>query len=333
MDLRTHLESQERISANDVLYMRRDVFHDGAISDGEAEDIFALNDAVTDTCPEWDAFFVECLTEFCVHQAEPQGYISPENADWLIARIASDGHVKSSSELELLVKIIEAAKLVPEQLAAYALEEVAHAVLHGDGALLRNENLTPGVIGQPEAKLIRRIMYGVGSQGRITISKAEVAVLFDLNDKTIEAQNHPEWNDVFVKAVGAHLMMSCGYENISRAEALQREAWLDDSQPDTMGMLSRTLSSVGSLLKAATWTDALQSPTEAGQQVWNARNSVAQQRAMAAAPVTSAEAEWLAGRINRDGVMHENEIALLRFVKQEADHIDPALQPLLDQVA
>ena len=193
--------------------------------------------------------------------------------------------------------------------------------------------LTRGVIGKPEAQLIRRIMYGVGADGQIKISQAEVEVLFDLNDKTAEAENHPEWNDVFVKAVAAHLMMASGYQSISREKALQREEWLDDPDADVAGMLSRTLSSFGNLMNGATWEDAFQSNEAQMNEAWRRRNREDELENIAAEPVTQSEAKWLADRIGRDGVLHGNEKALLQYLKQEAEHIDPVLEPLLDKVA
>ena len=49
--------------------------------------------------------------------------------------------------------------------------------------------------------------------------------------------------------------------------------------------------------------------------------------------LASAECEWLSQRIGRDGQISEAERAALLFFKREALDIDPALQPLLDQVA
>ncbi len=333
MDFSVHLKDASRIDADDVLVFRRHVFGDGIVSLAEANSVFALNDKLHDTCPEWDMFFVEVMTDYCVNQAKPVGYVSETNADWLIRSIAADGYLKSDTELELLIKIIERAASVPESLTAYALRSVGNAILEGDGALLRDETLTPGVIGKPEAQLIRRIMYGAGAEGRITISKAEVEALFELNDKTVEVENHPEWNDVFVKAVAAHLMMACGYQVMSRDEVLRREAWLDDTQADVGGLLSRTLSSFGSIMSSKTWSGAFDSNQTVMDEAWRQRNDQDDRDAELAAPVSSEEAVWLAERIGRDGILHENEKALLRYLKQEAEHIDPALQPLLDKVA
>ena len=49
--------------------------------------------------------------------------------------------------------------------------------------------------------------------------------------------------------------------------------------------------------------------------------------------ITEEEARWLAERIGRDGTLHENEKALLMFIKQESPDIHPLLQPLMDKVA
>lgn len=333
MDFRYFLKDQSRIDADDVIQYRREVFGDMVVSLAEAEGVFALNDEVADTCQQWDEFFVEVMTDYCVNQANPVGYVSEVNAEWLVSRISKDGEVKSDTELELLVRIIERAKSVPESLSAFALQQVAHAVVAGNGKLVRDESLTPGVIGQPEAKLIRRIMYGVGTEGRIAISRAEVEVLFDLNDKTIEEQNHPEWNDVFVKAVAAHLTMASGYQSLTREEVLRREAWLDDTTVDVAGMLSRTLSSFADLMQGSGWAKASQSDFESSQEAWGERNKHAELEGRRANPVEQPEAAWLAQRIGSDGVLHENEKALLCYLKEESDYIDPTLDSLFEKVA
>ena len=333
MDFRLFLNNKTSIDRDDVVKLRRDVFDDMVVSLAEADGIFALNDVVESTCPEWQEFFVEAMVDYCVNQAKPQGYVSATNAGWLKNRISKDGHVKSCTELELLVKVIERAYSVPETLASFALSEVAHAVIHGDGELVGDAELVPGVIGKAEAQMIRRIMYGVGADGRIKISQEEVEVLFDLNDQTIEADNHPEWNDVFIKAVAAYLMMASGYQSVSRQEALRREEWLDeDHDADVTGLLSHTLSSFGDLMRGKGWSDALQTGAAENNAAWASRNEQTEAAMMEAEPVTQSEAKWLSERIGRDGVLHENEKALLAYLSEEAEHIDPILQPLLDKV-
>ena len=49
--------------------------------------------------------------------------------------------------------------------------------------------------------------------------------------------------------------------------------------------------------------------------------------------ITAEEAEWLAGRIARDGQLDENETALLLFIKAESPDIHPSPRPLIAEVA
>ena len=66
MDFRLFLNKKDRIDADDVIKLRREVFDDMIVSIAEAEGVFTLNDNIEDRCPEWDAFFVEALTDYCV---------------------------------------------------------------------------------------------------------------------------------------------------------------------------------------------------------------------------------------------------------------------------
>jgi hypothetical protein len=52
-------------------------------------------------------------------------------------------------------------------------------------------------------------------------------VLFDINDATADADNHPSWRDLFVKAIANCVMSASGYAAPAREIALARDAWLD----------------------------------------------------------------------------------------------------------
>ena len=333
MDFTHLLQDQSRISDEDVLRFRREVFQDMIVSRAEAEGVFALNNKVSNTSKNWNDFFVEVMVDYCVNQAKPRGYMSDNNADWLQSQITKDGRLDENSELELVIKVIERASEVPPSFAAFALDQIATAVLEGNGALLNDAELKPGVIGAPEAALLRRVMYGVGAEGRLAVSREEVEVLFDLNDKTIETENHPEWTDVFIKAVACHLMAAGGYQVVDRKEAMRREEWLDDAEVDVAGMLSKTLSSVGQLMSGGLFSDAMRSGSDLMDDAWAKRNEELEAKEQVANAIDSAESHWLVERIGRDGVLHENEKALLNYLKKESPSLHSSLQPLLDKVA
>ncbi|MEZ5774666.1 MAG: hypothetical protein R3D33_08195 [Hyphomicrobiaceae bacterium] len=315
-------------SADHARAMRRRFYgDDGAISLAEAETLFELNRSIETPDQDWADFFVEALTDYVVNQALPQGYVTADNADWLIDRISADGVVQTATELELLVKVIETARWVPARLTKFALDQVRIAVVEGSGPLRAGSALDPGIVSADEVELLRRVLYGFGSEGNLAISRAEAEMLFDINDRTVESRNDPEWSDLFVKAIACHIMAASGYQVPPREEALRREEWLEDrgdlAFPDVLGkMISGGLKAIWGAANEADWEEI-------------ALDRLEQQRIamITAEEVTEPEAEWLAERIGRDGVIHENERVLIRFLKTESPAVHPALDQLIEKVA
>lgn len=60
--------AKNRITADDVLLLRGQVFRDVVVTPEEAESLFALDAAANEKCPEWPVFFVEAITDYIVHQ-------------------------------------------------------------------------------------------------------------------------------------------------------------------------------------------------------------------------------------------------------------------------
>ena len=210
-DVVAEVIASKRVTEEQVLRLRRAVYNDGMAEAGELERLFVIDEAATEHDPSWQVFFVEAVTDYIVNQVQPQGYISEANADWLMARISRDGSVKTATELELLVKVLEKAQSSPERLSAFALSQVKQAVVHGEGPLANGRALTPGRVGEAEAELMRRVLYAFGGDGNIAITRAEAEILFDINDASATAENHPAWNDLFVKAVANFMMAASGY--------------------------------------------------------------------------------------------------------------------------
>lgn len=316
------LKASGAVGSSDVLAIRRALFGDGTISAVEAETIFEINRACREQDVDWAHFFVEALTDFVVHQAVPQGYVSAENAVWLIERITADGVVDSLTELELLVKVIEEARFVPTRLAQFALEQVKIAVIEGKGPLRNGSALEPGVINAAEVDLLRRILYAFGGDGALAITRAEAEVLFDINDATAEFRNDPSWSSLFVKAIANHLMAASGYTAPSREEALRQEQWLEE-RPGAAGFLTSMLAGLGSVFDVYT------------EKSWeeDALERIEQRRLamLVSEEITGPEAEWLVERIGRDGKLRDSERALLAFLKGQGVAIHPSLSPLLSR--
>src|SRR5688572_23719488 len=86
------------VSPQEVLALRRAGWADGAMKPDEAEALVALNDALAERSADWCDFFVEAIGEYVVNGTEPKGYVSDDNADWLISRLDRDGQVDSMAE-------------------------------------------------------------------------------------------------------------------------------------------------------------------------------------------------------------------------------------------
>lgn len=320
------MASRGEVHPEDVLTLRRKIFADGVVSKRQADALFALSREVRGrTCAEWTDFFLEAMTDYLVNQAVPHGYVSEENADWLIAHISHDGHVDTELELELLVTVMERAQKNPQRLIRFALDQVRLGVVHGEGPVGRRHVLSPGVIQEDEVELVRRMIYAFGGDQNIAVTRAEAEVLFDINDETSEAENHPAWSDLFVKAVANFLLSASGYSVPKRTEALRRETWLN-TRDEESSFFSRML---------ATGLKGVVSAYRQGDQnsAWENRLHERRLGQLISERITEEEAEWLLHRIGRSGEIHENERALLRFLRDEAMEIHPRLQPLIEMAA
>ncbi len=329
------LKQPDRISAQDVLHFRGEVFGDNVVSAFEADAIFALDTAIPQKCPEWTQFFVESLTDYIVNQAEPAGYVSVENARWLIERVSHDGHLDSASELELLVKVLDRAKSSPDLLVRYTLNEIARCVIDGEGPLARGGHLTRGVIGAAEVELIRRVLYAFGGEAGMSISRVEAEILFDLNDRTVQAQNHPNWQDLFVKCLANYLMAAATYRAPSRIEALRREEWLEDDKTSLSNIGTNLMGALVGFrdLFSGAFLEEFEDAHEQLERVWRERNEQMEIATTEAERISDDECDWLIDRISKDGAVHENEKALLSFLKRESPDIHPKLNPWLERAA
>src|SRR5215510_7673390 len=97
------IKARGSIKDADVLKLRRSYYDDSRISAEEADTIFALNDACPVQDPAWADCFVETITDYLIEQAKPVGYLTADNAAWLIQRMSKDGRIESKTEIELIV--------------------------------------------------------------------------------------------------------------------------------------------------------------------------------------------------------------------------------------
>jgi len=306
----SRIAASGRIGPEDVLAIRRAIFADGHLSADEADWLFDLNHSAREQCAEWRKLFVEALTDYTLHQAAPRGHASPENVNWLIARILHDGQVETDNELELLINVLEKAISTPGELSTFALEQVK-------GLVLKRNRISEG-----EVALLRRVLYAAGGQEAIAITREEAEVLFDIDHIRSGSEDDPAWVDLFAKAILNHIMFASGFAPPTREEALRREAWLDDTSVDTGRFMKNMVTGLRDIVRVYTEPDVM------GKYV---RQRTEKQ--VEAESITDDEAQWLAVRLMRDGKLSLGEQALVAALKAEHPALHPAINAALDGMA
>jgi hypothetical protein len=312
------------ITAADALAVRHAVYGDKlAVTSDEMETMLAIDEAATQADPTWTQLLTEAGADFIVNQLPPAGYVTDENAAWLVQRIAMDGVVKTKREFELLVHVVEEATSAPRSLAALALRQVELAVTRGEGPLAGN-GLERGRMSRGAVEMLRRITFAFGGNGVVGVTRSEAEILFDLNDATATADNDPSWNDLFVKAIASHVMAVSGVAPPSREQVLADERWLDSPAEGLGGFFARmTAGGLQGILTAYRSGDG-GSPDAADGNVGG----------VASVNVIAEDgAAWLAERFGREGTLKANEKALLRFIRDEAPIIPQPLRSLIDKAA
>jgi len=113
-----------RVSAQDVAWLRREVFADGEVNREAADELFAVSRAGMNNAPEWREFFVEMITEHVVWQARPTGAVSEADAEWMLIRA---DECQSAEALAALVNVLAGAHRAPQWFVAAVKARAAGA--------------------------------------------------------------------------------------------------------------------------------------------------------------------------------------------------------------
>ena len=104
-----------RVTAQDVAWLRREVFAEGEVTREAAEELFAVARAGLNNSPEWTELFVELITDHVVWQSRPTGIVAEDEARWLIERADA---CQSVEALAALVNVLAEADRAPKWFVA-----------------------------------------------------------------------------------------------------------------------------------------------------------------------------------------------------------------------
>lgn len=297
-----------RITADELLALRREGWGDGIITRAEAEALFALNNSLAERSPEWCDFFVEAIGEFVLNGTPPRLQCSLDEAEWLIAQIDHDGVVESMVELETMVRIIERAENTPVRLKNYVLEQVEREVLTGTGPTRCGGELSATHISAAECRIIRRVIFASGGHGPAAVTRYDAEMLFRLKDETLAEENAPEWDDLFIDGIANYLKgFTLQNAQVSHERKLELEAFVADNKASVgrfMGRVVREVPQVGNHFGKVFGKKAASGPDYAALAAQGEK-------------ITDHESEWLEAMIAADGEVDELESRLIARLASE----------------
>ncbi|MEE2930646.1 MAG: hypothetical protein VX599_08025 [Pseudomonadota bacterium] len=287
------------VSEAEALRIVNETYKDGIVSRGEAEALFRLNDVLRGADAQWASRFQEAMKDFLLTREAPEGWVTDEEADWLIAQIKWDGDVPGLFEIDLVLEILRKAEGAASKLAHFVLEAISARII------------ADGVANLKMVERMRYALYAGGGDGGLWVTQFEATILFKTNDAIAKARNAPTWNDLFARAVGNHLMARAHPAPQSVDQALAREAWLGDTSVNPGGLFAR----MGTSFTSGNW---FKNVTHSEEKASLARQRAADAASLQAQIVTEDESDWLAKRLQWDKSISQAEIRLLEFLQEEA---------------
>lgn len=334
-DVSARVCAKRIVHLDDVLAIRRIIYgNDGRVDEFEAEALYAIERARTGYLAEWSKLFVEALTDHILNQVVPRGYMSEDNAKWVMAQVKRRKEPSTDGDLALVANLIEQARDVPAFFSAFGLRLCKEAVIYGDGPDGRGRIHQRGCVTGADVEMLRRILFGAGSEGLLAVSHEEAEALVAIADMTTGAANVPEFDELFARAIGNYLIGATGRPVPKREDALRWEtpaAYKTDTLSALSGLFrgAQALSPdfvIDTIGGARTLSEDVEWEIERQNQIRDIHREDAE-------VITPEKAEWLLSRVNKNGVMNAPEQALIRFIAREASYLDPALKSLIARVA
>ncbi len=296
------------------------------ITADDADALFSLHSATPAQDPAWSGFFIEAMTDYVVHQAEPDGYVVAENGRWLMERVGAFGRVVTSTELALVIHVLETARWTPAGLAAFALDQIRHAITTGSGPLRSGREAGPGTITREEVELAARIIGAFGGETSLAVTRAEAEALFGINRALAPGLTSPAWSALFVRAVGTAVLAATGHAVGSRRDLIDAVTG-GDAAPELLALL---LGETGTTVAR----DASGTPgPKANCMIWSSAPLLSrEERALARLErqrleivtnevIEEVTPDWLMGKLAEPTADASNETALLAFVTREASRL------------
>ncbi|MBW8283905.1 MAG: hypothetical protein K0M55_09900 [Rhizobium sp.] len=188
-----------RMSAEDILLLRRYTFPEGVRTPDDVVTLMALNACCPEKCTEWGDYFVEQMTSFIVDGCYPIGSLDEINVEWIESVLFKDGVIEGELELAAALHILDVARHVPPSLKMLMLDQLRIALAEGRGAYAQKRAFRTG-IGADDVAYVQRILRGRLGRGAPLLSPAKLAILEAIDREASTGARHADWQ-FFIDAV------------------------------------------------------------------------------------------------------------------------------------
>lgn len=306
-----------------ALALRRNIYAKPSVTRTDLTNLLALGRAAGSAAPKDYADLLSAVAvDLLVNQADPTKYITQADADWLVAQLGQGGGLSCRAEFEMLVDVLRYAVSVPASLTAFAVGEIETAIINGHKAGAGVADHAVGVITHDDVEALRTTVFAATDGSSLHVTRASAEALFRIAHATNGADNDATFDDFFAKAIGNYLMGIAHRWTPSVADELEREKWLNEKTPSFGAFLGGIFRGLSEKHADADLESKIKAENEAD----------AQDLARAGA-VDPDETNWLLAHLTRDGPVTSAEKSLLRFLKQEAPVLQPALTAMMEREA
>jgi hypothetical protein len=321
VDVLASISVAGQVGRGEVFRLRDALWGEEVLTQPAVESLFDLNDRCREAAPEWTAFLVEVVDHFLLHQSQPYGFLDEKGAAWIRTRFGRTGKIKSWTEMEVIVSLLESAENVPDWLKAWVLAQVEETIVSGCGPSRGRVEPVPNQVDDAEVVLLRRLIFAGGGEGAVVVGTSEADMLFRIKDRTLGSVNAEGWLPLFVQGVGNHLMAHSDYRPLERDEAARLHDFMENHTPHLWGFLGRTLPS--HMLGVGTVAEAFKAVFDDSDHHFGDDAAIAEDLA-----ITAEEAGWLKQHIAADDKTDDYEKALLTFIIEEAGSVPSMIEGL-----
>jgi hypothetical protein len=306
--------------------IRKTIYGHGSLTAADMDLVFDVaRKAGANPCEEWTQLFSEAVTDYVVHESDPENYISNDKAQWLVQQLQKGGGISTKAEFAMLLDVMNTALDVPPSLSAFGLSEIQTAIVKGRRDAFSDEDHPAGVVTKPDVEALRAVLFAATSGSACHITQEEAEALFDIAHATAKGKVDPSFDDLFARAIGNYLVATC-MQVPSAAEALHREKWLDEREK-LPGFFSRLFGSKSEM----GFFDLLKTPLELADADMGKLEATDERARAESGKITDSEAEWVMAHLTRGGKLTTPELRLLKWLGAEASSLPAQLKAMIDR--